>query len=138
MEEDKTKKEKMEKEKQAVVKLEYLAKSCETCPIQDLSKMEEIVMDFWELLPSNDSQQIKLFYNAFDNEKKRRYLEVCIKNTEGTAEEIGQRMFNLSQTLDLTKTDWMVSSCDTTIENERETKEAGDELEVNKVAAEHP
>ena len=138
MEEDETKKEKMEKEKQAVVELENLAKSCETCPIQDLSKMEEIVMDFWELLPSNDSQQIKLFYNAFGNEKKRRYLEVCIKNTEGTAEQIGQRMFNLSQTLDLTKADWMVSSCDTTIENERETKEAGDELEVNKVAAEHP
>ena len=138
MEEDKAKKEKMEKEKKAVVELENLAKSCETCPIQDLSKMEEIVMDFWELLPSNDSQQIKLFYNAFGNEKKRRYLEVCIKNTKGTAEEIGQRMFNLSQTLDLTKADWMVSSCDTTIENERETKEAGDELEVNKVAAEHP
>ena len=54
-------------------------------------------MDFWELLPSNDSQQIKLFYNAFDNEKKRRYLEVCIKNTEGTAEEIGRRMLNLTQ-----------------------------------------
>ena len=99
MEEDKTKKEKMEKEKQAVVELENLAKSCETCPIQDLSKMEEIVMDFWELLPSNDSQQIKLFYNELDNEIKRSYLEVCITNTEGTSEEIGRRMLNLTQRL---------------------------------------
>ena len=92
MEKDKAKKEKKEKEQQTVVKLENL-----TCPIQYISKMEEIVMYFWELLPSNDSQQIKLFYNTLDNEIKRRYLEVCITNTEGTAEEIGRRMLNLTQ-----------------------------------------
>jgi hypothetical protein len=94
MEKDKAKKEKKEKEQQTVVELENL-----TCPIQYISKMEEIVMDFWELLPSNDSQQIKLFYNELDNEIKRSYLEVCITNTEGTSEEIGRRMLNLTQRL---------------------------------------
>ena len=128
MEGDKTKEEKMEKDEQTVVKLENLSKSYEKCPIQDISKMEEIVMYFWELLPVVDSEKIKLFYNKLDNETKIRYLERCIKNTKGSAEEIGCRMFNLSQTLDLNKIDWMVSSCDTTIENEKE--EIGEEVDV--------
>ena len=77
-------------------------------------------MYFWDLLPFEDSQKIKLFYNELDIKTKMRYLEVCIKHTEGSAEEIGRRMFNLSHTLDLTKIDWMVSSCDTTEEMEKE------------------
>ena len=116
---------KKRKEKENVAKLEKLEKCCEMGPIPVISRLEEVVVSFIEHLSSDEYEEIMLFYNDLDVETKEEYLKYCIKDKgEGTPKEIACKI------LRMTRTKWMVRSCDTTIENDQVKEDMRDVLDV--------
>ena len=95
-----------------------------------MSALEEVIVFFLKQLPSDEYEEMMLFFNELDDERREMYLQDCMKiDAKGTPVEVGSQIFKMTQIR------WLIGSCDTTIEMVEEKEDMEDRQELTEVTA---